>query len=142
MAKDAQGVPLYGGISLRNWGIIVGGLLFLYLCLGLFYASLLTIAVECRGEEYIKMPKEFFGDFSREEYYMGYGSPIEGNQEVYPWLLENTPDCLLNMKAILAADPTEEDIYLSCDPTCTNKIYKPECDTDTCKISTKECLNP
>jgi hypothetical protein len=93
------------------------------------------------------MPKEFFGDFSRDEYYTGFGSPIEGNQEVYPWVLENTPDCLTNMKTIL--DPTlglgpgEKDIYLSCDPTCTNKIYMPECDTKTCKgVSPKECLNP
>eukprot|EP00959_Pyramimonas_sp_CCMP1952_P206263 4313720-Pyramimonas_sp.AAC.1 len=140
MTKDASGKTLFLGINSRNWGIIVGGLLFLYICLGLLYASLITIAVECRGEEYIKMPKEFFGDFSREKYYAHFGSPTEDDQfEVYPWILTSPgSDCEEN----LLSTPDEKEGYYSCDPTCEHLIYHPICDDKRCMDMPKQCLNP
>lgn len=145
--KDSDGKTLFLNINFRNWGIIVGGLLFLYVCLGLMYAALITIAVECRGEEYIKMPKEFFGDFSRDKYYAHYGSPTEDEKyEVYPWRVMNDPDmpmhpeCHANLMYTVT-NTTEEKVY-SCDPTCSHLVYTAICDDKLCKDMPMQCLNP
>lgn len=142
--KDSDGKTLFLNISGRNWSIIVGGLLFLYVCLGLLYASLITIAVECRGEEYIKMPKEFFGDFSREKYYAHYGSPTEDEEyEVYPWRIlagAMHQGCHDNLMSTLE-NTTETAVY-SCDPTCNHLVYKSICEDKKCAPMSAQCLNP
>uniref|UniRef100_A0A7S0RXA4 Uncharacterized protein n=1 Tax=Pyramimonas obovata TaxID=1411642 RepID=A0A7S0RXA4_9CHLO len=144
ITKDADGKTMFLGINRRNWSIIVGGLLTLYLCLGLMYYALLSIAIECRGEEYLKMPKEFFGDFSREKYYAHYGSPTEDKEyPVYPWVAMHATGCQDNMATF---NETGKDIEMySCDPECNNLVYHSICNkTDTCLITAghKQCLNP
>uniref|UniRef100_A0A7R9SVH7 Uncharacterized protein n=1 Tax=Polyblepharides amylifera TaxID=1486889 RepID=A0A7R9SVH7_9CHLO len=110
---QAQAEALYMGISLRNWGIINGLLLLLYVCVALFYAALLTIAVEARGTEFIKLPSEYFGDFDRENYYQGFGSVIDEKVPLTPWVWFK--ECKDN--AIV-----DETAYV-CTPACDNLIY-------------------
>jgi len=140
--KDADGKTLFLNINGKNWSIIVGGLLFLYVCLGLMYASLITIAVECRGEEYLKMPKEFFGDFSREKYYAHFGSAMEDSKyEVYPWRALHDQGCVSNLDATLV-NATESVALYSCDPTGNHLVYSPISDSKECKDMPHQCLNP
>lgn len=144
ITKDADGKTMFLGINRRNWSIIVVGLLTLYLCLGLMYYALLSIAIECRGEEYIKMPKEFFGDFSREKYYAHYGSPTEDEEyPVYPWVAMHDEGCQANM-ATYNETGTDIEMY-SCVPECNHLVYDSICNkTDTCLITAghQQCLNP
>eukprot|EP00238_Polyblepharides_amylifera_P013347 CAMPEP_0196580424 /NCGR_PEP_ID=MMETSP1081-20130531/28620_1 /TAXON_ID=36882 /ORGANISM="Pyramimonas amylifera, Strain CCMP720" /LENGTH=391 /DNA_ID=CAMNT_0041900285 /DNA_START=28 /DNA_END=1203 /DNA_ORIENTATION=+ len=117
--------PLYLGISLRNWGIIFALLLLLYLCVALFYAALLTIAVEARDTEFLKLPSEYFGDFDRENYYTGFGNVIDEKVPLYPWVFMT--ECPGN--TFSSGEPN----FDVCTPSCENLIYG-DCNNECQKL--------
>mmetsp|Transcript_2243 Transcript_2243/g.5069 ORF Transcript_2243/g.5069 Transcript_2243/m.5069 type:complete len:144 (-) Transcript_2243:100-531(-) len=47
----------------KQWGVIIGLLLLLYLCLSLFMYGLLEIALETRNNDYMTMPDIYYGAY-------------------------------------------------------------------------------
>ena len=45
----------------KQWGVIIGLLLLLYLCMSLFMYGLLEIALETRNNDYMTMPDIYYG---------------------------------------------------------------------------------
>ena len=94
----------------RQWGIIVGLLLFLYFCLGLMFYALMEIALDTRNNDYMTLPDKYYGDFEKEKqpgsvagqggWSRPKGCDYKTNEckdntlySVYPWTRATTPEC-------------------------------------------------
>jgi hypothetical protein len=120
------------GITPKNWGYLFSILMVLYVCLGLYYYGLMTIAVETRGAEYMKLPTRFYGDFDRDNYYVGFGAVLDKKMEMYPWILEH--DCSVKDGETTTYPTWKEDgkIYTDvCVPDCDHIMYN-KCEKDEC----------
>mmetsp|Transcript_20984 Transcript_20984/g.40109 ORF Transcript_20984/g.40109 Transcript_20984/m.40109 type:complete len:138 (+) Transcript_20984:74-487(+) len=137
MAQDDQqsaapSETMYMGISMRNWGILLSCLLTLYVSLGCYFGALMSIAVECRGAEYMKLPTTFFGSFDRDNYYEGYGAAVDDEVPLYPWLFNTA--CPNNKHA----DGPMTDVFI---PNCDNPVYS-KCEITDAMSANVRCQLP
>lgn len=63
--ESSSGETMVWGISLGNWGLIVGKLMILYVFLGLYFTALLYCGFEVRKQDYLRLPSKYFGNFER-----------------------------------------------------------------------------
>lgn len=151
------------GITIRDWGYVLGLFACLYVLLGMMYWAFLEIGVQTRDTDYKSLPGELclgdtcidvYGGFSRDEYYPALGSPLEKEEVLYPWIKYKFCPKLATPTAY---DGESETITpgFTCNPLCNeaestelsqkSKIFARDddkaCSTE-CTTSATLCLNP
>lgn len=129
--------PLYLGLSARNWGIIAGLFIFFYICLAMIFWSVLEVGVVIRGSDYHSLPSFYYGEFSRDFYYKGFGAPVDKQIELLPWV--KTAVCPGNTNGFVCT-PGCDDLFVTPPSYDDNgkMIENSNCNKD-CGV---QCFNP
>ncbi|QDZ17595.1 hypothetical protein HOP50_01g01040 [Chloropicon primus] len=83
---ESSGEMMISGISLTNWGLVIGKLIVLYIFLTGWFTALFYCGMEVRGTDYLRLPSKYFGDFDRNK---GFESIYTISQHRDPILVEN-----------------------------------------------------
>ncbi|KAK3241546.1 hypothetical protein CYMTET_48702 [Cymbomonas tetramitiformis] len=128
MSKAPAANPdLILGLSKENWGIILGLFAVFYISLAMIYWSVLEIGVTIRGSDYLSLPSNYYGDYSRDFYYKGFGAPVDKQIELLPWV-----------KAAVCPSNTN---YYVCTPSCDDLFVTPPSKDDSGKLIENDNCN-
>lgn len=138
MSKAPEVNPdLILGLSKENWGIILGLFAVFYVSLAMIYWSVLEVGVTIRGSDYHSLPSMYYGDYSRDFYYKGFGAPVDKQIELMPWV--KAAVCPSNTNNYVCT-PTCDDLFVT-PPSKDDKgnlVENSECNKD-CGV---QCFNP